>query len=119
MFKEVQNSKLFWPVIQVFAVLLFVFVILSPYVQTEINTYFGLSKIDGVDDICKSRANSPLESIKVLSMDLSRGRAKIYCLYQEKKDNIRINLEKVEGRWQVIFVEKLNTEGNFYWPVYF
>jgi hypothetical protein len=88
------------------------------YIQTEVLS-FG-TNIDGVK-ICQTEN---LKYFKITSFDGKSGQAQILCIRNDLAQSSfhKLNLVKTnfnrDQNWEIIFTQKIYTDGNLFWPIY-
>lgn len=109
----------------VFVILTFIllFVVLFPYIKTEIYTAtYSLNM--NPQELCTKdveilQTNTKLNYIKVVELDNDRKTAKIFCIFNNPDQNVSIEIEQnIAGTWKVVISKKLNKDSNIYYPFY-
>ena len=115
--KMLSIDKGFWKVWFGFSVFTLPLLVVFPYLEVELKTFLFSNKISNLSKICQSYSNSELKYTKVLDYNQSLKRSKIHCIFKDTKENLSLNMIYEDG-WKVVYTKKINSERNFYWPVY-
>ena len=101
----------------VFLVLLFI--ILYPYIQTEVLTSVHQRTFD-IDKICKTAQNQDFRKFKIINYEKQRSTAQLYCLYQDYKKNSIVTLYFAQSEgWLVEYTRNYKKDIGFFWPIYY
>lgn len=113
-FSMYKPQRLIW----LFLSCLILFVVFFPYLRTEYSTWRHGSKIDVTRYCASFGSESTLNYYKLLSYQVSRGQAEIYCIFKNSQQNVYLQLEQQGDNWKVIYSRLLNSEGVLYFPFY-
>jgi len=113
------ERKNIWPIINFIVLPLVLITGTFGYFQVEAATAAFSDDLIGAQESC-SRVSDSLKYYKVIYYHASRGEAKIYCIYDNSKENREITLNRRDENsvWEVVVVNHLNTNRSLYWPVY-
>jgi len=107
----------FWKVWLGFALFMLPLLVIFPYLETELKTFLFSSEIPNLAKTCESYSTSRLKYIKLLKYNRPLKKAKVYCLFEDTSENLSLDMV-YQNSWKVIYTKKINSEKNFYWPVY-
>lgn len=118
-FKDFSNSwNNLWNFILFFTFIVF---LLLSYLQAELLTFLYSSKAP-IREFCKQiKPFEVLIGVKIIYLEKQKREMQVYCLYQNSQENLKLTLVRQLSKevWKVLLIEKLNKDGNLYWPIYF
>ena len=100
-------------------VLVMLFIIIYPYIQSETLTTIHKQTFD-ISKICKVQELQDFKNFKIINYERQRNTAQLYCLYADYKKNSIVTLyySEVDG-WLVEYTRNYKKDLGFYWPIYY
>jgi hypothetical protein len=99
--------------------LVFLFVLILPYVQAETVTNLNLGQFD-IAKICKTDTNNDFGYAKLVNYERQKNTATMFCIYKDYSKNSIVTLYySAENTWLVEYARNYKKDIGFYWPIYY
>lgn len=117
--KESSFFQIFWPLINLGAIFVIIFIIFFPYVEVEVNSWLHSGHKDNLTNFCQDGNFPKPKDIKIVNFQKHRLEIRFYCFYDDKSLNQELIIHKTGNQWRIFSKKNFWQAGSFYWPLYF